>query len=294
MFSFRGVKNSMHNTRPSPIAGRWYPDDPKQLADTIDQYVNAAILPDLDGEVVGVMAPHAGLIYSGPVAGYAFAALKGIEPEIVAVVSPMHHPYSQSILTSAHSDYATPLGQVPVDHLILGKLNDRLKEAGVELSPIRNDPEHSLEIELPFLQRVLPEGFRLIPLMVREQTREVAQALGLALASVLQDRPAILVASTDLSHFFSQSVAKDLDTEILRRVESFDPNALFEAEEKGKGYACGHAALAAVLWASKSLGADQARVLHYATSGDVSGDHSQVVGYASAAITRPLPDPSLD
>jgi len=281
----------MSNPRPSPIAGRWYPDNPKQLADTVDGYINAATLPDLDGEVVGVMAPHAGLIYSGPVAGYAFAALQGIEPEVVAVVSPMHHPYNQPLLTTSHSDYATPLGLVPVDHQNLGILNDKLKaEADIQLSPISNDPEHSLEIELPFLQRVFPKGFRLIPVMVRDQTRRIARALGLALASVLQSRSGILVASTDLSHFFPQSVAEGLDTEILRRIESFNPNMLFEAEEQGKGYACGHAALAAVLWAAKSLGADQTKVLHYATSGDISGDRSQVVGYASAVITRPKPD----
>ncbi|MFU8773450.1 MAG: AmmeMemoRadiSam system protein B, partial [Anaerolineales bacterium] len=209
------------------------------------------------------------------------------QPELVAVVSPMHHPYSQPLLTSAHSNYATPLGLVPVDHQLLKVLNEKLEtEAGIHLDPIRNDPEHSLEIELPFLQRVFPQGFRLIPIMVREQTRKAAKALGSALAAVLQGKSAVLVASTDLSHFFSQPVAKDLDDEILRRVESLDPNTLFEAEEQGIGYACGHAALAAVLWASKSLGANQAKVLHYATSAEVSGDFSQVVGYASAVFTH--------
>lgn len=284
----------MQNPRPSPIAGQWYPDDPKRLADTVDQYINAAILPELEGEIVGVMAPHAGFPYSGPVAGYAFAALKGIVPEVVAVISPMHYPYDQTILTSAHSDYATPLGLVPIDHQILDALGEKLRTgSGLHLSPVSNDPEHSLEIELPFLQRVLPEGFRLIPLMVREQTRKIAKSLGQALASALQGRPAVLVASTDLSHFFSQPVARDLDTEFIRRVESFDPDKLFEAEEQGKGYACGHAALAAVFWAAKSLGADHIKMLRYATSGDVSGDHSRVVGYAAAAITRPPHNPAV-
>jgi MEMO1 family protein len=278
----------MNSSRPSPIAGRWYPNDPEQLAETVDRYINAAVLPSFEGEIIGVMAPHAGLIYSGPVAGYSFAALKGMQPELVVVVSPMHHPYNQQLLTSAHSNYATPLGQVPVDHNLLGMLNDKLEdEGGVQLTAIKNDPEHSLEIELPFLQRVFPSSFRLLPIMVREQTRQVARSLGTALAALLQGEPAVLVASTDLSHFFSQAVAKDLDEEILRRVESLDPNRLFEAEEQGLGYACGHAALAAVVWACKSLGANQAKVLHYATSGEVSGDFSQVVGYASAVFTRP-------
>jgi MEMO1 family protein len=277
----------MQSSRPSPIAGRWYPDDPKQLADTVDRYINAAILPPLQGEIVGVMAPHAGLVYSGPVAGYAFAALKGMQPEVVVVISPMHHPYRQPLLTSAHSHYATPLGLIPIDHQLLGLLNDKLEaEHDIQLTAIKNDPEHSLEIELPFLQSVFPSGFQLLPIMVREQTRQVAKSLGTTLAALLQGKPAVLVASTDLSHFFSQAVANNLDNEFLRRVASLDPNRLFEAEEQGVGFACGHAALAAVVWACKSLGATQAKVLHYATSGEVSGDFSQVVGYGAAVFTR--------
>jgi MEMO1 family protein len=273
--------------RPSPIAGQWYPADPRRLAEQVDRYINAARLPEIDGEVVAVMAPHAGHRYSGPVAGYAFAALHGLSPEVVCVVSPMHYPYLEPLLSTAHTAYATPLGPIPVDQEALHALDNQLKEdLGFGLALIANDPEHSLEIELPFLQRILPAPFQLLPVMVRDQSPKVAQSLGGAIAIVLTGRPALLVASTDLSHFYPQSLADALDAEVLRQVEAFDPEGVLRVEEEGKGFACGHGALAAVLWAAKRLGANHVQLLNHATSGDVTGDYEQVVGYAAAVVTR--------
>jgi AmmeMemoRadiSam system protein B len=273
--------------RPSPIAGQWYPADPLRLAASVDEYINAANIPVLKGEVVAVMAPHAGHRYSGPVAGYAFAALRGLQPDLVVVASPMHYLTDYSLLSSAHQAYATPLGPILIDREAVQALQDVLQEAlGFGLTFIRNDPEHSLEIELPFLQRALSGEFRLLPVMVRDTSARVTHELGRALAKIIRERKAILVASTDLSHFYSQEVAQALDREILRRVEAFDPESVLKAEEEGQGFACGRGALTAVLWAAKYLGADRAQVLWHATSGDVTGDYSQVVGYGAAVITR--------
>jgi AmmeMemoRadiSam system protein B len=146
--------------------------------------------------------------------------------------------------------------------------------------------EHSLEIELPFLQRCLAGPFRLLPIMLRDQSASVAQAVGRALAEVLRDRSALLVGSSDLSHFYPATTARRLDGEILARLEAFDPEALLRAEEEGVGFACGKGALAAVLWAAGDLGADVVRVLDYANSGDLTGDDDAVVGYGAAAIYR--------
>lgn len=273
--------------RPSPIAGQWYTADPRRLAGQIDSYLQTARLPVIDGEVIGVMAPHAGHIYSGPVAGYAFAALQGMQPDLVVVVSPMHYThYFEPLLTTAHVAYATPLGEVPVDETSLKEIDDLLTHKSVKLARVANDPEHSLEIELPFLQRVFQEGFSLLPIMVREHSAAVARNLGETLAEVLKERSAVMVASTDLSHFYTQSTAKLLDEEMLRQVENFDPQGVLETEMQGKGYACGRGALAAVMWAARALGADHARVLRYATSGDVTGDLERVVGYGAAVFTR--------
>ena len=273
--------------RPSPIAGQWYPGDPNRLAASVDEYINGARLPHIDGQVIAVMSPHAGHRYSGPVAGYAFAALRGLQPELVAVVSPMHFLAEQPLLTCGHDAYFTPLGEVFVDHESVQALETHLQvELGYGLSPVKNDQEHSLEIELPFLQRTFGGEFGLLPVMVREVSVKVTRGLGRALAKVLDGRNTILVASTDLSHFYPQPVAESLDGEILRHVEAFDPEGVLRAEEEGKGFACGRGALAAVMWAAKGLGANHAQVLNYATSGDVTGDYNQVVGYAAAAFTR--------
>jgi AmmeMemoRadiSam system protein B len=275
------------DTRPSSIAGQWYPADPHHLASSVDAYIRAAELPALDGEVVAIMTPHAGHRYSGPVAGYAFAALRGLKPDLAAVVSPMHYLAASPLLTSAHAAYLTPLGPVMVDQAACQELNALLlKELNFGLDPVRRDPEHSLEIELPFLQRSLEGGFRLLPVMVRDASERVVRALGQALAQVLRSRKALLVASTDLSHFYPQTVAKGLDGELMRRVEAFDPLGVLRAEEEGVGFACGRAALAAVMWAAQALGANQVRLLNYATSGDVTGDYSQVVGYGAAVMLR--------
>ena len=275
------------DTRPSPIAGRWYPGNAGQLARDVDGYMDAAELPEIRGEVIAVIAPHAGHRYSGPVAGYAFAALRDTQPDLVAVISPMHHPYAQPLLTSAHMAYQTPLGQIMIDQEAVAVLNAELDQAvGLELTPVRNDQEHSLEIELPFLQRALESEFRLLPVMVRDQSPRVGQALGESLAKVLHDENGLLVASSDLSHFYSQAQANVLDGEMLRQVEAFDPLGVLRTEEQGKGFACGRIAIAAVLWAARELGANSVQILNYATSGEVTGDLREVVGYAAAVITR--------
>ncbi len=271
--------------RPSPIAGQWYSADPKKLASQIDRFIEAVDLPPLPGEVVGVMAPHAGHVYSGQVAAYAFAALRHLEPELVVVASPMHYPYDEPLLVSAHTAYATPLGEIPIAQDVLQALDSFLQDQySMKFSYVPNDPEHSLEIELPFLQRVLQKEFKLVPIMVRDPSRQVTQALGEALAEVLKQRSVILVASTDLSHFYSQEVAETLDRAMLQQVEKLDPQGVLDVEDDGKGFACGRGALAAVLWAAKSLGADCAKILRQATSGDVTGDYDRVVGYAAAVF----------
>src|SRR5512139_3449358 len=166
----------MVDVRPSPIAGKWYEGDPQILARLVDEYLEEAQLPELEGEVVAVVAPHAGHTYSGAVAGYAFAALRGRKPDLVAVIAPMHHPYFEPLITTAHDAYSTPLGEVPVDQDALRGLDAALKsELGFGLSPIPRDPEHSLEIELPFLQRALSSEWKLLPVMDRARERRVSQ-----------------------------------------------------------------------------------------------------------------------
>jgi AmmeMemoRadiSam system protein B len=273
--------------RPSPIAGQWYEGNPKSLAKEVDDYLDHARLPELNGEVLAVIAPHAGHRYSGAVAGYAFAALRGRTPDLVAVISPMHQPYRQSLITTSHQAYATPLGAIQVDGDALAELDSTLQAGlGFGLTRVTHDSEHSLEIELPFLQRALSSEWKLLPVMVRAQDPRVSMALGQALAQTLRDKNFALVASTDLSHFYNQQTALSLDNFMLHEIETFSPEGLFEAERTGQGFACGLAAVAAVMWAARELGADTVKILNHATSGDVTGDYSSVVGYGAAAILK--------
>ena len=277
----------MIDVRPSPIAGQWYEGNPTTLADNVDEYLNNAQLPELDGEVMGVIAPHAGHLYSGEVAGYAFAALRGLRPDLVVIAGPMHRPFAEPILTTTHDAYFTPLGNVPVDKTTLADLDVILKsDVGFGLTHVAHDPEHSLEIELPFLQRVFRHEWKLLPIMVRALDERVSEGLGKALATVLRGKNAVLVGSTDLSHFFKQEAALAYDRAMLNEIEAFNPVGAFDLDHNRKGFACGLGAITAVLWACKKMGADKVKVLRHATSANVTGDYSSVVGYGAAAILK--------
>ena len=270
---------SVGDVRPSAIAGTWYPGRASDLKAMIKAFLDVADMEPIEGQIVGVMAPHAGYRYSGPVAAYAFKPLIGMHVDVVAIVSPMHLPYMAPILTTGHSAYETPLGRVPVARDLLTRLAEK-----VSLSAVLMDQEHSLEIELPFLQYVLDGEFRLVPLMLRDNTEATARHLGRELAELLSGENALLVASSDLSHYQTQQVANRLDGAILGRIDAFDPEGMFEVERKREGSACGIGAIGTVMWAAKELGADSARVVRYATSGDVTGDYYQVVGYGAAVF----------
>ena len=276
--------------RPSPIAGSWYPGKPEVLRGMIEGFLDEAVVPEFDGQPVGVIVPHAGYIYSGLTAAHAFKSVQGRQFTRVIVLSPSHQPYRQPLLTTAHNSYATPLGLVPVDHQALILLNNLLKDdGGPELAAVRKDQEHSLEIELPFLQTVLPGGFRLIPLMIVDQSASLVRLLSTALVKLIRNFPqeenTLLVASSDLSHFYSERVANRLDSNLAQAVRVFDLDAFYQHKQNGEMEACGLAAIATVLQTCHLLGADQVTIADYRTSAAVTGDRSSVVGYLSAVIS---------
>lgn len=273
--------------RPSPIAGLWYPGEAERLSRVVDEYIQAACLPDLSGEVVAVISPHAGYIYSGRTAGYAFRTVLGSEFDLVAVLSPMHGFYPAPLITSAHPSYATPLGALEVDREAMQALDSALQTGGHPgIASLANDEEHSLEIELPFLQRALKGTFKLLPLMLRSFDDGLLRALGGMLGKILTGRRALMVASSDLSHFYPEAKANELDAHLLAQVEALSPEGVLEAERTGAGQACGSPAIAAVLWAAQALGATQVKVLHHSTSADQTGDKNSVVGYGAAVVLK--------
>jgi AmmeMemoRadiSam system protein B len=275
----------MSDIRPSPIAGTWYSGDPQHLAESLDKQLAAVKLPTFEGRAIGVIAPHAGHRYSGNIAAHAFQTFATLEPETIAILSPLHAPYRGEVFTSGHSAYETPLGEIFINQDLIAEFERELK-GELQFNRIKNDQEHSLEIELPFLQRVLSKPFTLLPIMIHTQTPYVSKLVGNALGKILQERNAVIVASSDLSHFHPATTAEVFDRTILDRIESFDPEGVISAEEEGIGFACGRGAIAAALWAAKTLGADRAKVLAYAHSGDITGDMHSVVGYGAAVLLR--------
>jgi AmmeMemoRadiSam system protein B len=275
--------------RPSPIAGTWYPGDAERIKREVAAYLQQSSQVRCEGEVKGLILPHAGWYYSGLTAAHALKAIEGHTYQRVIIVSPSHQGYRGHLLTTGHDAYQTPLGIIMVDHRSLSRLTDSLAKKQVVLNPIRNDREHAVEIELPFLQYLLDGQFELIPIMMMDQSLLVAQTLSDALLELINSYPqnekTLLVASSDLSHFHDQHQANRLDQNLIEGLRDFDPAKFYKLKSNHNAEACGHAAMATVLLAARKLGANQVTIADYRTSGDVSGDLSSVVGYVSAILS---------
>ncbi|SHE48735.1 hypothetical protein SAMN02745206_00396 [Desulfacinum infernum DSM 9756] len=267
--------------RESVIAGTWYPGHPERLTREIRAYLSRARVPDLRGRLVGLIAPHAGYIYSGPVAAHAYKLLEGKPFSRVVVLAPSHRAYFNGASIYHLGGYRTPLGVVPLDRELVDALLE--KRDLFSYVPQAHAQEHSLEIQLPFLQVVLKD-FRLTPILLGDVSYEDCRAIAQALTQVIGERHVLLVASTDLSHYYSYEEARRLDGRVLELVERFDPESLHAALQKRECEACGAGPMVTTLCAARALGATRARVLHYANSGDVTGDTRGVVGYMAAAL----------
>lgn len=266
--------------RRAAVAGSWYPGTAPALAAAVDRHL-ALATREVGGDLMALVAPHAGLMYSGPVAAYAYRLLRDRPFDVAVLVGPSHFVGFDGVAMYRAGGFETPLGVAPID--------EACAEALRAASPIfRDHPgaharEHSLEMQLPFLQRVAPDA-KILPLLMGYQTAETARALGDALAVALDGRKALLIASTDLSHYHDAATASRLDAVVIDHVTRFDADGLQRALDLQPEHACGGGPLVAVMRAAKLRGARDAVVLDYADSGDVSGDKSAVVGYLAAAF----------
>jgi MEMO1 family protein len=274
-------------TRPPAVAGTWYPGTSGALARDVDGYL-AAASDWTDGPIGAVIAPHAGLMFSGPVGAYAYKAAGTQTYDVAVLVGPSHFVAFDGVALYPDGAFATPLGDAAIDDA-----GARAIAASpiVRTLPQAHQREHSLEMQLPFLRRVLPE-VPIVPLLIGHQTRETIVALGDALAAAFGRRRALLVASTDLSHYFDAATAVALDARVQACIDAFDPDGLLDLfeqypeHERGRYVACGGGAAIAVMFAARALGARHGRVIKYAHSGEISGDNSGVVGYVAAALGR--------
>ena len=258
-----------------------------RLAREVDRYVAQAKIDLPPHPPRALIAPHAGLMYSGAVAAFAYKAVRDRSYGSAVLVGPSHFVPFHGVALWGEGSWETPYGPVAVDRA----LGAAIRKASIEIvdAAAAHGREHSLEMQLPFVARLLP-GVPIVPLVMGRQTRQTAFALGDAVAEAIGAGGAsgeggvLLVASSDLSHYENASVASTLDAEMLRHVERIDPEGLMAALEREPRHACGGGPMVAVLHAARQLGARHARVLRYADSGDVSGDKSSVVGYMAAAI----------
>lgn len=278
--------------RESVIAGTWYPGNPEKLRKEIQGYLSRASGASLSGRLVALVAPHAGYMYSGPVAAYAYKVLEGKPFSRVVILAPSHRAYFNGASVDDAAGYRTPLGVVPVDRRLAEKL--MVHKDIFSYVPQAHAQEHSLEIQLPFLQVVLGT-FSMTPVLIGDVSLDGCRQIARIVAEAVGQDDVLLVASTDLSHYYAYQEAKKLDARVIELVDRFDPEGLFEALRKRECEACGGGPLVTVLLAARDLGATKARVLHYANSGDVTGDVRGVVGYMAAALvdnpgkTRTLP-----
>jgi AmmeMemoRadiSam system protein B len=265
------------------VAGQFYTEDPECLAAEIDGFLERATQEPLPGEVLALIAPHAGYMFSGQVAGYAYRQVRQKSFSSAVVVAPSHRTAFAGASVYHQGGYQTPLGLVPVNAPLASTIMSRWDR--LNYYPQAHALEHSLEVQLPFLQRALGQ-FQLVPVIMGDQDLSTCQMLAGALASALKGENVLLVASSDLSHYHSYDQAVELDKVILEAVKAFDAEKLHRALWDGKGEACGGGPMVTVMLAARMLGADRADVLRYANSGDVTGDRGHVVGYMAAAIYR--------
>jgi MEMO1 family protein len=280
----------VNSTRPAAVAGTWYPAIPGALTREVDGYLDAVdpgAIPH--GGLHAVIAPHAGLMFSGPVGAYAYKAAAAHGPfDAVVLAGPSHFVAFDGVALYPSGAFASPLGPASIDEA----LAEQLMAASplIRPRPAAHGREHSLEMQLPFIRRLLPDA-AIVPLLMGYQARETIQGFAEALARVGEGgRRVLLVASTDLSHYFDAPTAEALDRRVAECVAANDPDrllAIFEEYpegERGRFVACGGGPMIAVMMAARARGARHGRVLKYMHSGQISGDNSGVVGYLAGAL----------
>jgi AmmeMemoRadiSam system protein B len=272
------------------VAGAFFDANPsslrKQITDSFNHRLGPGRLPgdNIESGIQAIVAPHAGYVYSGPSAAHAYLKLAEQEkPDTVIVIGPNHTGWGKHISIMGDGQWETPLGNVDLDTEIAQKIvqNSKFTEFD-DKAFIR---EHSVEVQVPFLQFIYPD-FTLVPICMGYQDLETSKDLGKAIHEAVEGRNAMIVASSDLNHMESKSVSNRKDRFVLDAIDAMDEVKLQESVRREKISTCGYGPVSATLVASKLGGAKSSEILSYYTSGDIIGDDRQVVGYASAIISR--------
>lgn len=269
--------------RESILSGRWYPADPDRLRNQVNAFLEQAVIAPKKGELLGLIVPHAGYVYSGQVAAHGYKLLEQHRFSTIVVIAPSHRVRFKGVSVYDRGGYRTPLGLMPLDKEFI----ERIKTGNPYIRYIASAhaQEHSLEIQLPFLQVVAP-GSKLVPLVMGDQSYSTCQKLARTLSESSHGRDVLLIASTDLSHFHSYEKARSLDRLVIQHVRAMDFEQLSRDLDNGACEACGGGPMVTVLMATRLSDANYSTVLSALNSGDVTGDHSRVVGYMAASLWR--------
>ena len=266
------------------VAGSFYPKDKAALEKAVDKYIDDAKVDDVRGDIVAIIAPHAGYQYSGWVGGYAFKPIKDMPIETVIIVAPSHSHSFNGLSVLDKDSYLTPLGKVPIDKKLTRELIAFDKRIKYLFQPFLE--EHAAEVEIPFLQKALRD-FKIVVILTGGPSYDNCTLLRDALTKTLKGRDGMLiVASTDMSHYHPDARARSIDAGTLKEINKFDPESLFLKLSSGESELCGSGGVVGVMMAARNLGADSVKTLKYATSGDVSGDKRRVVGYCAVALYK--------
>jgi AmmeMemoRadiSam system protein B len=276
--------NLKNSVRAPSVAGMFYTKNPEKLSSEISQLFEKIHPLALQGNIIALISPHAGYMYSGLTAAYGYKTLEQKNIETAIIVAPSHFEFYENVSVYPGKSYATPLGEVEIAHDLRSLL---LKEnKNIIADEIGHRKEHAIEVQLPFLQLLFGNRIKILPIVIGNQSRENCFSLGETLAKISKDKSIVLIASSDLSHYYSTEIANELDEKFIDCVKHFDEEKLMMKIENNETEGCGGGCVVAILHAAKLLGATQTRILHHCNSGDVTGQRERVVGYMSAVVTK--------
>ena len=271
--------------RTPAVSGTFYPENEKKLKNLIHECFMHPIGPgktsptDSNEKIYGVICPHAGFVYSGPVACHSFYSLSASSSKLAIIVGPNHYGIGQNVASMVDASWKTPLGLMEVDSDSVLELREHLDI--LETDSFSHSKEHSIEVQIPMLQEVFSHEMKILPISLINQEQKTATLVGSAIAKIAQKKDALLIGSSDFTHYEENGFAHRQDLALIDPILKLDVDGFYKILYERKVTACGFGAIASIMTACKELGATQGKLLKYATSGDISGDKSSVVGYAS-------------
>ena len=274
--------------RTPAVAGMFYPNEKNKLVKLMEDCFEHILGPEKnfqknDGKkIFGVICPHAGFVYSGPIACHSFNSISSESPELFIIIGPNHWGIGRSVATMKNCQWETPLGKVEVDSESAEEIC-QISE-NIESDYFSHTREHSLEVQIPFLQKIFTD-FKILPISLVNQSKKIAKDVGLSIAKIAKKKNVMIIGSSDFTHYEPNEFAYEQDLALIEPILEMNVDKFYDVLEKRKITACGYGAIASTIIACKELGAKKGELLKYATSGDITGDKSSVVGYGSIVFT---------